>query len=47
MNIRETLFPDKNGVLQIGGISVCDLAKKYGTPLYVFDPSCLFAVTKR
>lgn len=37
MNIRETLFPDKNGVLQIGGISVCDLAKKYGTPLYVFD----------
>ena len=37
MNYRKTLFVNKNNHLEIGGISAVDLAKKYGTPLYVLD----------
>lgn len=36
MNERETLF-NNNGNLNIGGINCQDLAKEYGTPLYVMD----------
>ena len=36
MNERDTLF-NNNGHLHIGGINCDDLAKKYGTPLYVMD----------
>lgn len=34
---RKTLFVDENGKLVIGGETAEVLAKKYGTPLYVFD----------
>lgn len=36
MNTRETL-KIKNGHLEIGGADAVNLAKKYGTPLYVMD----------
>lgn len=39
MNTRDTLSVNENGQLQIGGVSVKDLASLYGTPLYVFDKS--------
>lgn len=32
---------DKHGVLNIGGVSAEELAKRYGTPLYVYDASIL------
>ncbi|GAB16916.1 diaminopimelate decarboxylase [Gordonia effusa NBRC 100432] len=40
--IPENVYPrgssrDANGVLQIAGISVADLAEQYGTPLFVID----------
>lgn len=28
---------NEDGMLSIGGIKVCDLAAKYGTPLYIYD----------
>jgi len=37
MNTRETLFVDNDGSLVIGGKKASDLAKEFGTPLYVFD----------
>ena len=37
MNQRETLKVNSIGHLEIGGIDTLDLAKKYGTPLYVMD----------
>ena len=37
MNSRQTLKTTQNGILEIGGVTVTELAKKYGTPLYVFD----------
>ena len=37
MNQRETLKINNNFNLEIGGIEVASLAKKYGTPLYVLD----------
>ncbi len=37
MNQRETLYIDSDGALKIGGCDAIQLAKKYGTPLYVFD----------
>lgn len=38
MNTRNTLYVDeKNGHLIIGGVDTTHLAKKYSTPLYVFD----------
>ncbi len=36
MNERNTL-KSNNGFLEIGGVKAVDLAKEYGTPLYVFD----------
>lgn len=37
MNQRETLRINSNGQLEIGGVIASELAKKFGTPLYVFD----------
>lgn len=37
MNQRETLQFNNQEILEIGNISTIDLAKKYGTPLYVMD----------
>lgn len=37
MNERSTLKTNKLGHLEIGGCDALDLAKQFGTPLYVFD----------
>ena len=37
MNERETLKINRLGHLEIGGADTVDLAKEFGTPLYVFD----------
>lgn len=37
MNTRETLKINGKGRLEIGGADACELAEKFGTPLYVFD----------
>ena len=37
MNVRETLKIDQNGHVEIGGCDAVELAKKFGTPLYVMD----------
>lgn len=37
MNERETLKVNTNGHLEIGGADCVDLARQFGTPLYVFD----------
>lgn len=37
MNERDSLNVNANGKLQIGGIDATELAKQFGTPLYVFD----------
>lgn len=37
MNLHGTMKTNDMGNLEIGGIDTVNLAKKYGTPLYVFD----------
>ncbi len=37
MNTRETLNINERGHLEIGGADACELAQRFGTPLYVFD----------
>lgn len=37
MNERATLKINSKGHLEIGGMDAVDIAKKFGTPLYVFD----------
>lgn len=37
MFLMKSLGKNKKGHLTIGGADVCDLAKKYGTPLYIMD----------
>jgi diaminopimelate decarboxylase len=37
----DTTERDANGVMQIGGVSLHDLVREYGTPLYVYDESTL------
>ena len=37
MNYRDTLFVDESGHLNIGGADTVDLARRFGTPLYVLD----------
>ena len=37
MNTRDTLKINGKGQLEIGGADAAELAKKFGTPLYVFD----------
>ena len=34
---------DSSGALEVGGVAVADLVKRYGTPLYVFDQDDLIA----
>jgi len=36
MNARKTLTADGRGHLIIGGCDTLEIAKKYGTPLYVY-----------
>ena len=37
MNTRDTLKINEMGHLEIGGADCVELAKQFGTPLYVFD----------
>ena len=37
MNVRDTLKINEKGHLEIGGADSVELAKQFGTPLYVFD----------
>lgn len=37
MNNRDTLKINEKNHLEIGGVDAVEIAKKYGTPLYVFD----------
>ena len=37
MNMRETLKINQKGHLEIGGADCVDLAKQFGTPVYLFD----------
>ena len=37
MNERDTLKINNDGHLEIGGADCVELAKQFGTPLYVFD----------
>lgn len=37
MNTRETLKVNEKGHLEIGGADCVELAREFGTPLYVFD----------
>lgn len=37
MNTRETLKINRKGHLELGGVDCVELAKQFGTPLYVFD----------
>lgn len=37
MNERDTLRINERGHLEIGGMDCTDIAKKFGTPLYVYD----------
>ncbi|NLZ25160.1 MAG: diaminopimelate decarboxylase, partial [Clostridiales bacterium] len=45
MNTRDTLFV-KDGHLYIGGIDTVELARRYGTPLYVLDEAYVREVAK-
>lgn len=44
MNFRNTMKPNENGELVIGGVLATDLASKFGTPLYVMDTAYIKAV---
>lgn len=44
MNYRNTLKPNENDELVIGGVTVSELVKTYGTPLYVMDVAYIKAV---
>ncbi len=46
MNERETLKINSLGHLEIGGADAVDLAKKFGTPLYVFDEAYIRAMMR-
>lgn len=46
MKTRETLYANKDGQLIIGGCKATELAKKYGTPLYVMDEDYIRSVCK-
>jgi len=37
---------NKDGILEIGGCSLINLAEKYGTPLYVFDEQTIRSITR-
>ena len=46
MNERNTLLVNKDNHLEIGGIDTLELAKEYGTPLYVMDKTHVKNVCK-
>lgn len=46
MNARKTLTADGRGHLIIGGCDTLELAKKYGTPLYVYDEEYIRSVMR-
>jgi diaminopimelate decarboxylase len=46
MNERETLKINKSGHLEIGGMDTVELAKQFGTPLYVFDEAQIRAMMR-
>ena len=50
MSVNQSLKPititRKDGILNIGGCSMVDLAKKYGTPLYIIDEASLRKICK-
>ncbi len=46
MNYRESMKPNNDGELVIGGVKASDLSKKYGTPLYVMDVAFIKSVCK-
>jgi diaminopimelate decarboxylase len=46
MNERDTLKINSFGELEIAGIKAVDLAKEYGTPLYVFDKTFIKEMCK-
>ena len=39
--ISESLGVNQNGNLSLGGVDSVELAKEYGTPLYVFDEALI------
>jgi len=46
MNERKTLRANKLGHLEIGGCDCLELAKEFGTPLYVFDEEYIRAIMR-
>ena len=51
MSVNQSLKPitttvNKKGNIQIGGCDLCELAKKYGTPLYVIDEATLRGICR-
>lgn len=46
MNARKTLTTDGRGHLIIGGCDTLEIAKKYGTPLYVYDEEYIRSVMR-
>ncbi len=51
MSVNQKIFPktfstDEFGVVKLGGCSLLDLAKKYGTPLYVYDEETIRDICK-
>jgi len=46
MNVRETLKANAAGQLEIGGCDTLELAKSFGTPLYVFDEDYIRAMMR-
>lgn len=46
MNTRDTLKVNESGHLEIGGADCTELAKQYGTPLYVLDEAYIRAMMR-
>lgn len=46
MNVRETLKANAAGHLEIGGCDTLELAKSFGTPLYIFDEDYIRAMMR-
>ncbi len=46
MNSRKTLKVNNDGILEIGGVAATDLAKRFGTPVYVLDEAYIRAVCR-
>ena len=50
MSVNQSLKPitweNKSGSIHIGGCKLSDLAKKYGTPLYVIDEATIRGICR-